>query len=310
MHNATEEGKKIAQLSQGNEERDLTNVRSSAELTANDTISFIEDELDLITAAEEAEKNCIEEQKEQRNENKKEKERNTIEEEHLKPDSLQASFDSIKHTSSFTTAIHVPSTDSNTASAPTSASASASATSSLDQLPQKPSNLHHFPSTGSIKQLEGGKTNTFHTTVHTEQTRPKAESWSQFKNRSKRLKRALLNQATKHSDNMNNGSSHGTNTFNYFLNEHYKYSKKNNQSVSKNGKTTVTSSSNGSTGSMRSVNHGPVPLNHSNAHRNRKGYIDSVIRSLLYDEHRGGEQLLRQIVSYFKIIIKKIETKN
>ena len=62
------------------------------------------------------------------------------------------------------------------------------------------------------------------------------------------------------------------------------------------GSNTSSTRHNHSTSRTRAVNHGPTPLSHSQHHQNHKGYIDSVIRSLLYDEHRGGEHLLRQIV--------------
>ena len=48
--------------------------------------------------------------------------------------------------------------------------------------------------------------------------------------------------------------------------------------------------------SKRNVNQGPTPLSHSSQHTDNKGYIDSVIRSLLYDDHRGGAGMLSQIV--------------
>ena len=44
------------------------------------------------------------------------------------------------------------------------------------------------------------------------------------------------------------------------------------------------------------VHHGPSPNNHGEDHRTHKGYIDAVIRGLLYDEHRGGEDLLTDIL--------------
>jgi hypothetical protein len=106
--------------------------------------------------------------------------------------------------------------------------------------------------------------------------------------KSKRMKRALIQQAKQHSED--NHSNRFRNSITKHMHALHKSG-----SASSIGSGTGGSSSSSST-TAREVNHGPTPLSHSKDHQDHKGYIDSVIRSLLYDEHRGGDELIRQII--------------
>ena len=128
--------------------------------------------------------------------------------------------------------------------------------------------------------------------------------WSAYKKKSKRLKRAFINKAGLH--RAANSSSQGSwESATSLLSQHFKKlhhpghpkNTENNSFGSSSSSMESNERGGGSSGTGRNVDHGPTPLSHSTDHTNRKGYIDSVIRSLLYDEHRGGEHLLRQIVN-------------
>ena len=102
------------------------------------------------------------------------------------------------------------------------------------------------------------------------------------------MKRALIQQAKQHSEDNH------SNRFRNSITKHMHALHKSGSASSIGSGTGGSSSSSSAT--AREVNHGPTPLSHSKDHQDHKGYIDSVIRSLLYDEHRGGDELIRQII--------------
>ena len=147
------------------------------------------------------------------------------------------------------------------------------------------------------------------------QNQRRLSAWSNYKSKSNQMKKALIQQAHTHTKQgaSTNNKHHNDNggAFKLLLTKHFHSMQKmgmlsggggGNTSGHGNlqpagiGSNTSSTRHNHSTSRTRAVNHGPTPLSHSQHHQNHKGYIDSVIRSLLYDEHRGGEHLLRQIV--------------